>query len=147
MRPIFDLYISGVSTSSQEEFCQTVIKWLNECCCLPKLRPSKFFTATNATDLLRVVNFTSLLKLVNRLERTCQFYQNATIRGLFFRQLAASLWITSFDNQRAASMFDNLQQTVVASHANKSWYWLVDNKSVARSRQTCCKLIKYCVYV
>ena len=32
------------------------------------------YTAKNVTDLLLVVNFTGLLKLVNKLQQTCQFY-------------------------------------------------------------------------
>ncbi|XP_028396739.1 MLX-interacting protein-like [Dendronephthya gigantea] len=40
MRPIFESYNTTVTTGSQDEFCKTVLKWLNESCCLPKLRPS-----------------------------------------------------------------------------------------------------------
>ena len=52
------------------------------------------------------------------------------------KQLAASKWITSFDNQLATiKSADKLPQTfrqqAVASHANSFWYRLVDNKSVA----------------
>ena len=47
------------------------------------------------------------------------------------KQLAASLLITSFDNQTCNNSVDNLQQTcrqqAVASHANASWHQLIDD--------------------
>ena len=36
------------------------------------------YTAQNATDLLQVVNFTSLSQLVDKLQQACQFHQVAT---------------------------------------------------------------------
>ena len=36
------------------------------------------YTAKNATDLLKVVNFIGLLQLVNQLQQACQFHQVAT---------------------------------------------------------------------
>ena len=36
------------------------------------------YIAKNATDLLQVVNFTSLLPLVNKLQQACQFHQVQT---------------------------------------------------------------------
>ena len=84
----------------------------------------------NATDLLRVVNFTSLLHLVNHLQQTCQFHQVATsllikiglvgatchlqtCYNLLKQRHAASLWITSFDNQLATSLLTTCNRLVV----------------------------------
>ena len=82
---------------------------------------------------LQVSNFTSLLQLVNEFEQTCQFHQVATSLlkpGLLqfvncrtcynlLKQLAASLWITSFYNQLATSLLTTCNRLVVnkLSHA------------------------------
>ena len=50
-------------------------------------------------------------------------------------QLAASLWITSLDNQLAPSLLTTCDRLAVNKHADASWYRLVDNKSVTKCQQ------------
>ena len=83
-----------------------------------------------ATNLLISSSYNKSVKI--RLVATCHLQ---TCYNLL-KQLAASLWITSFDNQLAISLVtysSDLHQTchqqVSTSHANASWYWLVDNKT------------------
>jgi len=55
MRPLFDAYCSTVSTSSLEEFCRTVLEWLDQHCALPVLRPavlSSLRELSKATSIL-----------------------------------------------------------------------------------------------
>ena len=71
---------------------------------------------------------TSLLKIFNKLQQTCQFHQVATSLlkpGLLqlvisvptcynlLEKLAASLWITSFDNQLATSLLTTCNRLVI----------------------------------
>ena len=94
----------------------------------------------------KLVNFIKSFKI--RLVATCHFQ---TCYNLL-KQLAANLWITSFDNQLAISLLKTCNRLVVnklsqlifwkqavLSYANAAWYWLV-NQFVARCQHTCCNL-------
>jgi len=41
MRQLFEEYNNMVSTASVEDFCRTVLAWLEQHCSLPALRPGK----------------------------------------------------------------------------------------------------------
>ena len=46
MRHLFEEYNNTVSTASVEDFCRTVIGWLEQHCSLPALRPGKYCIVT-----------------------------------------------------------------------------------------------------
>ena len=82
-----------------------------------------------------------LFHLVNKLKQTCQACCNLHFCYNLLKQLAASLWLTTFDKSTWNKSVDNLQQTchqqTVTSHANVSWYRLVHViKFLARCQQT-----------
>ena len=92
------------------------------------------YEAKNVTGLFEVVNFTSCNKSIKiSLGATCYLQ---TCYNLL-KQLAASLWITRFDNQLATSLLTKAD-IKMRSHGLRQ---LVDNRSVASCQQTCCKLI------
>ena len=66
---------------------------------------------------LQVVNFTDLLQVVNKLQQICRFHQVATCHLQtwynLLKQLAASLWITSLNNQLATSLLTTCNRLVV----------------------------------
>ena len=80
-----------------------------------------------ATDLLQVVNFTRLLQLVNNfatsLSISSSCYKSVKMRLVatchlqtcynLLKQLAAGLWITSFDNQLATSLLTTCNRLVI----------------------------------
>ena len=77
--------------------------------------------------LVAICQFYRLLELANKLQQTCQFHQVATslLKSIaccnlsfqtcynLLKQLAASLWMTSFDNQLATSLLTTCNRLVV----------------------------------
>ncbi|XP_025923615.1 carbohydrate-responsive element-binding protein-like [Apteryx rowi] len=61
MKPLFESYSEAVSTSSAEEFCQSVLGWLERHCTLPVLRPAI------SGSLLQLCKVTSILTQPTRL--------------------------------------------------------------------------------
>uniref|UniRef100_A0A7M4F1W7 MLX-interacting protein-like n=1 Tax=Crocodylus porosus TaxID=8502 RepID=A0A7M4F1W7_CROPO len=61
IRPLFESYSKAVSTSSTEEFCQSVLGWLEQHCALPMLRPAI------SSSLLQLSKMTSILTQPSRL--------------------------------------------------------------------------------
>nr|XP_009667389.1 PREDICTED: MLX-interacting protein-like [Struthio camelus australis] len=61
MQPLFESYSAAVSTSSTEDFCQSVLGWLERHCALPVLRPAI------SSSLLQLSKVTSILTQPTRL--------------------------------------------------------------------------------
>uniref|UniRef100_A0A8D0GWQ7 BHLH domain-containing protein n=1 Tax=Sphenodon punctatus TaxID=8508 RepID=A0A8D0GWQ7_SPHPU len=61
IKPLFDSYSRMVSTGSAEEFCQSVLSWLERHCTLPVLRPAI------SSSLLQLSKLTSILTQPARL--------------------------------------------------------------------------------
>ncbi|XP_064369477.1 carbohydrate-responsive element-binding protein-like [Dromaius novaehollandiae] len=61
MKPLFESYSKAVSTSSTEDFCQSVLGWLEQHCTLPVLRPAI------SSSLLQLSRVTSILTQPTRL--------------------------------------------------------------------------------
>ena len=125
------------------------------------------YTAKNATDFIQVVKFTGLFQFANKLHQARQFHQFAmsiyvqiklvlschlqTCCSLLEQlQFASSLWITSFDNQLAKSLWRTLNRPVVNKLSQtmpKSSDVRLVQQVVAQRQQTCCNLhIFSCVY-
>ena len=71
------------------------------------LRPGMLYAGLVASCQLH-----RLVLTFNKLQLTCQFHGVATIYNLL-KHLAASLWITSFDNQLATSLLTTCNRLVV----------------------------------
>ena len=99
-------------------------------------------TQQKTSDWLQLVNFTSMLQLVNDISSSCdqrvkiRLVANCHLKTCYnlLKWLAASLLITSWTIKLHKSV-DRMQQTgwqqAGASHANASWYRLVTS---------CCKM-------
>ena len=122
------------------------------------------YTAKNATGLLQVVNFTGSSQIVDKLQQACQFHQVATSLSIssscnkfvkirlvatchlqtcytLLKQLASSLWITSFENQLATSLLTTCNRLVVnrLSQAMRTHPDIgLLKQVVTRCQQTCC---------
>ncbi|XP_078680982.1 MLX-interacting protein-like isoform X18 [Branchiostoma floridae x Branchiostoma belcheri] len=61
IRPLFETYNSAVSTGSMEDFCRTVLSWLDEHCSLPALRPTVLNSLRQLSMTTSILSDPSLL--------------------------------------------------------------------------------------
>ncbi|CAH1231129.1 MLXIP [Branchiostoma lanceolatum] len=61
IRPLFETYNAAVSTGSMEDFCKTVLSWLDEHCSLPALRPTVLNSLRQLSMTTSILSDPSLL--------------------------------------------------------------------------------------
>ncbi|XP_078598809.1 MLX-interacting protein-like isoform X24 [Branchiostoma floridae x Branchiostoma japonicum] len=61
IRPLFETYNAAVSTGSMEDFCRTVLSWLDEHCSLPALRPTVLNSLRQLSMTTSILSDPSLL--------------------------------------------------------------------------------------
>ena len=109
----------------------------------PNVSGVSVYTAKNATDLLQVVNFTGLLRLVNNLQQACQLYQFA--KKVCEDQACCNLSFADFLQLVVVKITYTAKNAQVATILLTSCNNLLQQADIRmRSqglRQTCCKLM------
>ena len=57
MRQLFEEYNNTVSTASVEDFCRTVLAWLEQHCSLPALRPGNYQSSYLLNEYIEVTSW------------------------------------------------------------------------------------------